>query len=170
MKVEKGSRVRLEYELRVKGGEVVESSAKHGAIEYVHGESPMLPGLAKRLVGARAGVEIRGEIPGVDAFGNEESFPTTKLPRSALPKDAAIAKGASFEAKSATGDPVVLRVVDLSADEVTVRLVPPIAGKDLEFRAKILMIEDPATHQREVVDRKPPPPPAAALKLDVRDE
>jgi hypothetical protein len=48
-----------------------------------------------------------------------------------------------------------------------VRLLPPLAGKDLAFQVKIIRIEDPVSHLISVVKKPPPPLPAAALNIDL---
>src|SRR4051812_47889299 len=169
MQITKGFRVRIEYELKAKGGDVIESSAKTGPLEYVHGSGQLLPGLEARLEGARTGAEIKGEIPAGEAFGSEDAFPTKVIPRAEFPAGLDVKVGATFEAHTPEGGAVCFKIIAVEAKTATARLLPPIAGKDLEFRAKVLMIEDPASKQREILDRKPPPPPAAALHLEVEE-
>ncbi len=170
MNVAKGFRIRIDYEIKLKDGDVIESSAKTGPLEYVHGDGRMLPGLEKRLEGAKAGVEVKGEIPATEAFGGEDVFPTKVIAKAEFPKGVDLAVGSTFEAKTGTGETVIFKLIEVTAEGATARLLPVIAGKDLVFRVKVLMIEDPATGTKEIVDRKPPPPPAGALKLDVEDD
>jgi len=51
-----------------------------------------------------------------------------------------------------------------------VRLLPPLAGKDLAFRVAIMRIEDPVSHLISVVKKPPPPLPAAALKIELEPD
>src|ERR1041384_2880358 len=76
MKIGRGMAAELEYELKIKGGAVLESSARTGPLRYVHGDGKMLPGLEKRLEGLEPGDERRGEIPAREAFGTEEMLPS----------------------------------------------------------------------------------------------
>jgi FKBP-type peptidyl-prolyl cis-trans isomerase 2 len=69
VKIARGLSVLIEYELKVKAGDVIESSAKNGPIRYVQGEGRMLPGLEQRLEGLSPGDERAGEIPAREAFG-----------------------------------------------------------------------------------------------------
>ena len=64
MKITAGSIVRIEFEIRVKGGDVIESSARSGPVQYTHGEGKLLPALEKRLEGRAAGESFSGEYPG----------------------------------------------------------------------------------------------------------
>jgi FKBP-type peptidyl-prolyl cis-trans isomerase SlyD len=160
MKVAKGNIVRLEYELRVKGGDVVESSVQSGPIQYVHGEGKLLPALEKRLDGMEIGAERTGTIPAAEAFP-EHSLPAKDIPRAEFPAGEKVDVGRVFQAKGPTGQPVMFKVSAVTDDKVTVRFLPPMFGKDLDFRVKVLMIDDPKSQKREAV--APPPVPADAL-------
>jgi FKBP-type peptidyl-prolyl cis-trans isomerase SlyD len=159
MKVAKGHIVRLSYELRVKGGDVLETSAQSGPIQYVHGEGKLLPALEKRLEGMEIDGEKKGTIPAAEAFP-EQSLPTREIGRGEFPKGEKLDVGRVFEAKGPTG-PVMFKVVSVDADQVKVRFLPAMFGKDLEFQVKVLMIDDPKTQKRE--STAPPPVPADAL-------
>lgn len=167
MKIAPGTIVKLEYEIRVKGGDVLESSAKTGPVQYVHGEGKLLPALEKRLEGLAAGQSLEGEIPATEVVPSEETMPTRSIPRGEFPKDVALEKGALFEAHTAQGGVVDLRIIDFDDKHVTVRMLPPLFGKDLAFKVRVVMIEDPVSHRTEIVKKKAPPLPAAALKIDV---
>jgi len=147
----------MDYELRVVGGEVLESSSEKGPLSYVQGSGRMLPGLEKRLEGHGPGDALEGVVPASEAFGDERSLPTTVLPRSNFPKDAEMKPGATFEAKDAAGRPVAFKVMDASDEEVRVQLLHPLAGKDIAFKVKILA----------VTETEAPPLPPGTLSEDL---
>jgi FKBP-type peptidyl-prolyl cis-trans isomerase 2 len=165
MQITKGEKVRLEYELKVKGGEVLESSKQSGPILYEHGAGKMLPGLEKRLEGMAIGDEKRGVIPAAEAFGTEATQPTTEIPRSSFPKGEPLDVDRAFEAKGPQGQPVTFKIVKVTDDKVTVRFLHPLMGKDLEFYVKVLMIDDPTSRKRAAV--APPPPPT---EIDLEED
>jgi FKBP-type peptidyl-prolyl cis-trans isomerase 2 len=158
MKVANGVEVRLEYELRVSGGDIIETSAHRGPLTYRHGDGRMLPGLERRLDGMSAGEVRTGVVPALEAFGDESSLPTKDLPRSSFPSEAVLKVDCLFVAKGPDGAPVNLKILTISNQVVQVRLVHPLAGKDLEFRVKILDVRSPGT--------APPPPADAIPELD----
>jgi FKBP-type peptidyl-prolyl cis-trans isomerase 2 len=159
MKIAAGLAVQIEYELAVKGGDVIESSARSGPLRYVHGQGKMLPGLESRLLGLKPGDEKRGEIPAREAFGSEESLPVKDMTKRDFPKDAKLEAGAVFEAKSPTGEPLRLKIVSTAGEQVKARLLHPLVGRDITFRVKVLGVSDPS---------KPPPPPGT-VELDADD-
>jgi FKBP-type peptidyl-prolyl cis-trans isomerase SlyD len=159
MKVAAGLFVEIEYELSVKGGDVIESSARSGPLRYVQGQGKMLPGLESRLVGMGPGEEKRGEIPAREAFGSEDSLPVKEMARRDFPKEAKLEAGSVFEAKSPKGEALRLKIVSATSDKVKARLLHPLVGRDLVFRVKVLTVGDP---------RRPPPAPGV-VELDADD-
>lgn len=156
MKVSAGHLVRIDCELRVSGGEIIESSKKSGPIEYKHGAGQMLPGLEARLEGLVAGDEKSGTIPAAEAFGTEDNQPKRSIPRGEFPKDATLTVGARFEAKGPQGTPITLQILSVDDKTVESRMVHPLAGKDLEFSVKV-----------QSVRKGPPPvPKTEELELD----
>jgi FKBP-type peptidyl-prolyl cis-trans isomerase 2 len=165
LKVTTGCVVRISYELKFSGGEVLESSKKTGPLDYTHGEAKLIPQFQKRIEGMAVGEEKQGVIPAQEIFGDESTYPTEVMKRSNFPADAKFEVGAMFTAKRADGQSVQLKITAVTKEEVTVRLMPDLAGKDLEFSVKVLVIDDPHAKKREGV--APPPPPAAAMNVDV---
>jgi len=159
MKIAAGLAVQIEYELSVKGGDVIESSARSGPLRYVQGQGKMLPGLESRLVGLAPGDEKRGEIPAREAFGSEDTLPLKEMPRRDFPKDAKLEVGSVFEAKSPKGEPLRLKIVSATSERVTARLLHPLVGRDLVFRVKVLSVTDPSR----------PPPAPGVVELDAED-
>ncbi|MBX3262843.1 MAG: FKBP-type peptidyl-prolyl cis-trans isomerase [Labilithrix sp.] len=153
MKVSDGHIVRIDCELRVSGGEVIESSSKSGPVEYKHGAGQILGALEARLAGMSVDEEKSGVIPATEAFGAEGAQPTMTIPRASFPGDAKLEVGAQFEAKSPEGAPLTLNVLSVDADTVTAKAVHPLASKDLEFRVKVLAI-------------RPPPPPVPKSTIE----
>jgi len=115
----------------------------------------MLTGLEKRLGGLEAGAEMSGVLAPEEAFGTEESQPTMKLPRAEFPKDAKITLGDRFEAKGPTGTPMALRVIEVDEEVVTARVVHPLAGKEIEFKVKIVSVKPPLPTKPAIEELEP---------------
>jgi FKBP-type peptidyl-prolyl cis-trans isomerase 2 len=173
MKIGKGLRVRLEYQLRVKGGDVIESSAKSGPLQYVQGEGKMLAGLEKRLEGLSPGDERAGEIPAAEAFGTEESLPVKAMTRQEFPAGVTPKPGLVLQAKGPRGEDVSFKVIAVTTDQVTVRLLHPLVGRDLEFTVKVLSVSDPGVAVAKAPGSSSgaranlPPVPSAIVELDL---
>ena len=149
MKIEKGRRVRLKVRLQVVGGEVIEQSV----VEYFQGAGTMLAGLEAVIEGLSAGDEKQGVIAAQDAFGNPAAQPAKTIPRGEFPPDADLGKGVEFTARAENGQDVVLKIEDVRDNQVHVRLVHPLADKDISYQVEVQSVTDPT----------PPPLPASAV-------
>jgi FKBP-type peptidyl-prolyl cis-trans isomerase 2 len=154
VKIEKGRRVKLKVDLSVAGGQQLEKST----VEYIQGGGTMLPGLEKLLEGLEAGAKRDGVLKAKDAFGNPSMHPLKKMKRSDFPKDAKLTEGEKLIAAGADKAHmnVILQIVKISGDDVDVRLVHPLAEKDIKYAVEVVQVTDP----------RPPPMPAKALKLE----
>jgi FKBP-type peptidyl-prolyl cis-trans isomerase 2 len=170
MKIAAGSVVRIEYEIRIKDGDVLESSEKTGPLQYVHGDGRLLPALEKRLEGLAAGDSREGVIPAAEVVPPADQLPTRTVRRTEVASKGVIEVGTLFEAHTTEGAAVKLEVVSFDDDHVTMRLVPPLAGKDLAFKVKVVRIEDPSTRMVAAVKKPPPPLPAEALHIELEPD
>jgi len=152
VKIEKGRRVTVKVDLAVVGGASLEKST----VEYIHGAGTMLVGLENVLSGLEKGAKRDGVIKAKDAFGNSAMHPLKKMKRTEFPKDLKLVVGEKFVAKGANDMNVVLRIEKVTGDEVEVRLVHPLAEKDIKYSVEVVAVSDP----------RPPPMPAQALKLE----
>ena len=149
--------LRLEYEIRTKNGEVLESSADRGPLEFVPGRRRLLPALEEVIAKLKVGEEAKGELPAAKAFGDPALLPTMEIARAEFPAGELPEAGKRFEAKTANGEAVRFLVLSSNEKFVTVRLMHPLADADLEYRFKLL-----DAHESQV----PPPLPAHVLGID----
>jgi FKBP-type peptidyl-prolyl cis-trans isomerase 2 len=150
--------LRLEYEIRTKkNGEVLESSAERGPLEFVPGRRRLLPALEEVIAKLKVGEEASGELSAAHAFGDESVLPTMEIPRGEFPASETPETGKRYEAKTANGEPVRFRVLSTNEKFVHVRLLHPLADEDLVYRVKLLAVERPDL---------PPPVPASAVGID----
>jgi len=154
VKIEKGRRVTLKVDLSVAGGQQLEKST----VEFVVGSGKFLPALEKILEGLEKGAKKEGILKAKDAFGNPALHPLKKMKRTDFPKDAKLTPGEKMVAAGADKAHmnVILQIEKVSGDDVDVRLVHPLAEKDLKYILEVINVTDPM----------PPPLPAKALKLE----
>jgi len=152
VKIENGRRVTVKVELSVVGGATLEKST----VEYIHGGGSMLPGLERVLSGLEKGAKRDGVIKARDAFGNPAMHPLKKMKRTEFPRDTKLEVGEKLIAKGANDMNVVLRIEKVTGDDIDVRLVHPLAEKDIQYTVEVIQVSDP----------RPPPVPAQALELE----
>jgi len=154
VKIEKGRRVKLKVDLSVAGGQQLEKST----VEYIQGAGTMLTGIEALLEGLEKGASREGVLKAKDAFGNPSMHPLKKMKRTDFPKDAALKEGEKMVAASADKAHmnVILQIVKIAGDDIDVRLVHPLAEKDIKYAVEVVQVSDP----------RPPPMPAKALELE----
>jgi len=154
VKIEKGRKVKLKVDLSVQGGQQLEKST----VEYVQGAGSMLSGLEAVLEGLEKGAKRDGVIKAKDAFGNPAMHPLKKMKRSDFPKDAKLTEGEKLVAAGADKAHmnVILQIEKIAGDDIDVRLVHPLADKDIKYSVEVIDVTDP----------RPPPLPAKAMKLE----
>lgn len=163
MKIEPGRVVTLSFDLCDERGEIIEASDITGAVSFIHGQGAIIPGLDKRLAGLEAGAEADFTFPPEEAFGRPEAAPTKVLSRKEFPADAVLQRGAEFDAGIPGGQRIKLVVDGVQGDQVTVRLVHPLAGQTVSLSVKVLAVRaaTPDELQSGKALVRPPPPPRA---------
>jgi FKBP-type peptidyl-prolyl cis-trans isomerase SlyD len=152
VKIEKGRKVKLKVDLAIAGGDSLEKST----VDFIQGSGTMLVGIEKILEGLEKGAKRDGVIKSTEAFGNPDSHPVKQMKRSEFPKDAPMTISERMVAHGVNGMNVYLQIEKVAGDDVTVRLVHPLADKDIKYSIEVLQVTDP----------RPPPMPAAAMKLE----
>ena len=153
--------VTLEYEIRIAGGDLLESSAQRGPLRFVSGTGQLLPALEQRIDKLALDKEESGVLKASEAFGNLSQLPVKDIPRGEFPATEKLDKGRIFEAGTPTGEKIRFMIVEAGKETVQVRYLHPLHDKDIAYRIKVLSIEDAA---------RPPALPASALELEVVEE
>lgn len=152
-------KVTLKVDLSVAGGQQLEKNQ----VEFVYGSGAMLSGLETVLLGLEKGAKREGTLKAKDAFGNPAMHPLKKMKRTEFPKDLELKIGEKLVAKGLNDMNVIMKIEKVSGDEVDVRLVHPLAEKDIQYSVEVVGVRPPPP--------APPPPPADALELtEVEDD
>jgi FKBP-type peptidyl-prolyl cis-trans isomerase 2 len=140
MSIKDGSKVSFEYTLTV-DGEVVDTSKGRGPFEYTQGSGQIIPGLAKQLVGMKAGDEKKITISPEEGYGVFNPEAVKEIPKTSLPPDVDVKPGMYLQMKTNTGQQVPIRVTDVKENAVVLDLNHPLAGKTLDFDVKIVSVQ-----------------------------
>ena len=152
--------VTLEYEIRIAGGELIESSSQRGPLRFISGTGQLLSALEVRIDKLGLDQEESGTLKAAEAFGDQSQLPVKSIPRSEFPDDK-LDVGRVFEAHTATGESIRFVIVEATKEAVQVRYLHPLADKDIAYRVKVLSIEDAS---------RPPALPIAAIDLEIVDD
>jgi FKBP-type peptidyl-prolyl cis-trans isomerase SlyD len=163
MKIAPGSVVTIAYDICTEDGEIVESSDINGPVTFMQGKGAIIPGLDAKLVGMEEGEERSFTFPPEEAFGRVEDAPRRVIARKEFPKDAKLEKGVAFDAGIPGGHRIRLEVAEIADDQVTVRMIHPLAGKTVSMSVEVHKVREatPAERESGKVILTPPPPPKA---------
>ena len=137
----KGDKVKVEYIGRLEDGTVFDSSEKHNApLEFVIGEGNIIDGFDNAVEGMKIGEEKEITLPPHQAYGEYNQELVKDIPKECFPQDQILQKGMIFMLTLPSGQQVPARISQVKDQEVTVYLNPPLAGKTVILKIKLLAI------------------------------
>jgi FKBP-type peptidyl-prolyl cis-trans isomerase 2 len=139
--IKKGDKVTIEYIGTFEDGTVFDSSDNHNnPLEFVAGTGQLIKGIDNAVIGMQEGEEKEVKIPANEAYGPHKPELVKELPKKCFPENQEIGPGMIFMMKMQDGKEIPLRITKVTDDTVTVDLNPPLAGKTLLFKIKVLAI------------------------------
>ena len=142
--INKGSKVKLDYEGRLESGEIFDSSTHEDhshPLEFEAGSGQVIKGFDDSVMGMKIGEEKEFSIEAKEAYGDYNPSLKTKVPRNALPKDQEPKVGMMLVVGSPDGRQMPVKITDVDKDSVTIDINHPLAGKKLIFKIKIVDVE-----------------------------
>lgn len=132
--VSSGKVVGFTYELKNNKGETLEKSEQ--ALEYLHGNQNIIPGLEKAMEDLIVGDTKNVKVEAKDAYGEYDKELRFEVPRKNFPGDVEIQVGMEFQTETENG-PLIIVVKEVTPDNVVVDGNHPLAGQILHFDIKI---------------------------------
>jgi FKBP-type peptidyl-prolyl cis-trans isomerase 2 len=146
VKISKGCRVVLSYELLDREGEVLETSEEGEPMEYVHGAEEIAPALERALAGKQEGDKVRVTLPPEEAFGAIDPGLIVSIPRAEIPPEFTLSVGEylPIELEDAPEDladeEVEFRIVEVGEEEVVLDANHPLAGETVTFALQVVSV------------------------------
>lgn len=138
-KIKKGNKIKVEYTGSLEDGTVFDSSEKQGApIEFTVGEGQVIQGFDDAVVGMEKGEEKEITIPPEKAYGNYHSELVKELAKDCFPEKQEFTVGMIFVMNTQEGKQIPFRISKVTDNTVTVDLNPPLAGKTLVIKLRIV--------------------------------
>ena len=137
--IHKGAKVKINYTLTVDGA-VLDTSKGREPLDYVQGGGQMIAGLEEQLEGMKAGEKKQVTLAPEKAYGPKDPAATRKVPKKAFQTTAGMKVGAVIRGQTG-GQQFQATIMALSADDVTLDLNHPLAGKTLNFDVEILEVK-----------------------------
>jgi len=140
MKIIKNSVVELKYEVFDADGELIERGNR--PLTYLHGgHAGIFPRVEEALAGKEEGESVKVSLAPADAFGERDPGLVRAEPRSRFPENVKV--GMQFQGEVGHEDhahTVVFEVLEVDKDTVKVDGNHPLAGRALDFRAKVVSV------------------------------
>jgi len=136
--IDDGKKVKIHYTLTVEG-EIVDSTQGSEPMEFVFGDSAMLPSFQEAIKGLKAGDKNNFSLQPENGFGQPDPNAIVQIPRSNLP-EGDLQPGMMFSATSEQGYPMRATVVKIEDDTATMDFNHPLAGKELLFDVEIIAV------------------------------
>jgi len=139
----KGDKVTLEYTGTLDDGTVFDSSEKHkNPLKFEVGSGQVIPGFDKAVTGMKKGEEKKFTLQPSEAYGDRNPKLTQIVPRSQLPKGHEPKKGMMLAVGTPDGRQIPATITEVTADNVTLDMNHPLAGKALTFKIKVVGISN----------------------------
>jgi FKBP-type peptidyl-prolyl cis-trans isomerase 2 len=139
-KIAEGSKVSIEYTLKLDDGTTADSNVGGAPLVYEQGKGQILPSLEKELAGLGVNDSKKVELSPEQGYGKVDPEAIQKVPAEMIPEEAR-QPGVQLVAEDAAGQKRPVRVKAVEGDQVVVDLNHPLAGQKLYFDVKILAIE-----------------------------
>jgi FKBP-type peptidyl-prolyl cis-trans isomerase SlpA len=137
MPIAAGDCVQFNYEVRLAGGQTVETSGEDDAVITL-GDGVLPAFLERALIGREKGDEFQLEISSSDdVFGTAEPGKVQSIPSSQFTGQLPVEPGSLFEFQLLDGEPVAGRIVSVNNEAVLVDFNHPLIGKDVCYKIRI---------------------------------
>ena len=141
MPVEKGDRIKVEYEGTLEDGSVFDSSKNVGEpLEFTAGGQQVIPGFDNAVMGMEVGDKKTITLQPEEAYGDYDPERTQAVPKDSMPEE--IEVGSILLATLPGGQQVPVKVAEIDSEknEVTLDVNHPFAGKVLNFEITLVEI------------------------------
>ena len=135
-----GDTVKVHYKGTLQDGSVFDSSEGRDPLQFTMGQGQLIPGFEKAVATLKVGESTSVDIPSAEAYGQVNEDLIVKIPRSQLPESIEPKVGMQLQMNQQNGQPIPVRVTEVSDTELTIDANHPLAGKDLTFRIELVEV------------------------------
>jgi FKBP-type peptidyl-prolyl cis-trans isomerase SlyD len=142
MQIANNTVVTIDYTLTDDDGTVLDSSSGSEPLAYIHGQGNIIPGLEEALEGLSEGDAVDVTVLPEKGYGERSEDLLQVVPRDRFETDDEIEVGMMFHTPSSDGGMRVVRVVEVSPEQVTIDGNHPLAGVTLNFSVRIAGVRE----------------------------
>ncbi|MBP7711900.1 MAG: peptidylprolyl isomerase [Gammaproteobacteria bacterium] len=147
MQVANNMVVTIDYTLTDNDGTVLDSSDGGEPLAYLHGQGNIIVGLEEALEGLSAGDAVDVTVLPEKAYGERRDDLIQVVPRERFVTDGEIEVGMTFHSHESDNGGRVVRVVEVSPEQVTIDGNHPLAGVTLNFSVRIQDVREASAEE-----------------------
>lgn len=140
--------VHFHYKLTDDAGELIDASAEHQPLAYLHGAGNIVPGLEKAMQGRESGDSFEVKVAPEEGYGHRNDALVQTVPKEMFQGIDSIETGMRFTAESDRG-PVAVTVTEVDGDQVTVDGNHALAGQNLNFAIEVTEVCEATAEELE---------------------
>ncbi|MBI2541579.1 peptidylprolyl isomerase [Candidatus Woesearchaeota archaeon] len=137
-KMNQGDKVKVHYTGTLSDGTVFDSSEGKEPLEFTIGENQVIAGFESGIKEMKLNEEKNINITAKDAYGERDERMVVSVPRDKFPPE--VQAGGTLLMKGPNGERFPAVVKDVKEKEIFIDLNHPLAGKDLNFKVKVVAI------------------------------
>ena len=135
-----GDVVALHYTGRLSDGTIFDTSEGGTPLSFTLGSGQVIPGFEEAALGMEEGDTKTVTIPEEKAYGSYDAEKVINFPADRIPKDIQPEVGMQLQLQGQDGQPVIVRVTEITEEHVRLDANPPLAGKELTFDLELVTI------------------------------
>jgi len=136
----KGDNIKVHYTGTLEDGKVFDSSVGKKPLSVKLGSGMVIPGFDEALTGMEVGEKKTVIIPLEKAYGPHNAEMVMQIPINQVPDDMEPEIGQKMQVGGASGEVMMVEVLDITDDFIVLDANPPLAGKDLTFEMELVSI------------------------------
>lgn len=140
--------VSMDYELKVENS-IVDYSEEGDPIVFLQGHGNIIPGLEKAIDGMKIGDSKTVQVKAAEAYGEYEADNFIEVPKSEFPAEIPLEIGTEIGVNDENGEELSAYIEEIDVEKITLNFNHPLAGKDLEFKVKIVDIREATAEELE---------------------
>lgn len=146
MKVSRNKVVFMTYTLEVEG-KIVDKAEESKPLDYIQGTNMLIPKLEEEVEGLEQGEEFCCSIAPSEGYGEYDLSKVFDIPKSSFAIDGKVREdileiGRFIPMLNSAGDVCHGMIVEVKENDVTMDFNPPMAGKTLNFKGKIISVRE----------------------------
>jgi FKBP-type peptidyl-prolyl cis-trans isomerase 2 len=138
--VQNGDRIKVNYVGTFDDGTIFDSSEGRDPLEFTVGKGEVIKGFDNAVLGMAPGEEKKVHILAAEAYGEKHPELVRQIPRTMVPQGQEPKPGMMIGVQTPDGRTFPGTITAVSANEITLDLNHPLAGKALNFTLTLVEI------------------------------